>query len=108
MEVNFMNQNSTFVVSEEEREKELFEYEMTQVLLQLKDEFKKFSSSDMDCAGIVDVPQVSLNISKVEGKPVDTIEPLNIKNSSLTILLMTMLSVFAGQLVSIGQMLCSQ
>jgi len=53
-----MNQNSTFVVSEEEREKELFEYEMTQVLLQLKDEFKEYNSSDMDCAGIVDVPQV--------------------------------------------------
>ena len=85
-----MHQNGTFTVSEEERMKELFEYEMTEVLLQLKDEFKELSREDMDCAGVIDVPQVSKNISKVEKKKqkkvtIDTIEPLSVPNTSMPV-----------------------
>ena len=42
-----MDSNNNVALSDAERNKELFEYEMTEVLLQLKGEFAKFSGKDL-------------------------------------------------------------
>ncbi|MBP3250215.1 MAG: hypothetical protein J6M48_07685 [Ruminococcus sp.] len=47
-----MDSNNNVALSDAERNKELFEYEMTEVLLQLKGEFAKFSGKDLIAAEI--------------------------------------------------------
>jgi len=49
-------ENMNNALSDVERNKELFEYEMTEVILQLKGEFVKFSGKDLD----YEYPQVSI------------------------------------------------
>lgn len=70
-------ENTEKVISDIEKNKELFEYEMTEVILQLRGEFAKMSGKDMNCdiAGIsVEKPDVKMNVPdiKVESVPIDT------------------------------------
>lgn len=70
-------ENAQAVISDIEKNKELFEYEMTEVILQLRGEFAKMSGKDMNCdiTGIsVEKPDVKMEVPDIEIKsvPIDT------------------------------------
>ena len=71
-------ENTTMpTLSDVERNKELFEYEMTEVILQLKGEFAKVSGKDMhydDALFAAQKPDIQVDIPKVTVDPVSVAE----------------------------------
>lgn len=70
-------ENKNTILSDVERNKELFEYEMTQVILQLKGEFAKVSGKDMGIpADDLSAPQINVPTSI----PNVTVAPVSLNN----------------------------
>ena len=72
-----MEEKDNLTLSDVERNKELFEYEMTEVILQLKGEFAKFTSKDLSFdesqvevkkPEISEIPQVSMELNGFENE----------------------------------------
>jgi len=72
-----MEEKDNVTLSDVERNKELFEYEMTEVILQLKGEFAKFTSKDLSFdesqvevkkPEISEIPQVSMELNGFENE----------------------------------------
>lgn len=68
-----MEEEKELTLSDVEKNKELFEYEMTEVILQLKGEFAKISGKDMNC-DVTDVsvekPDIKMEVPDIAVKPV--------------------------------------